>query len=163
MSSTTASLTEWAQSNISKIFELSTDSSEKDNLQQLFETVFATNVQILMNHETISLDEFKGRISKTFATSNASVEWKEVMEVPAENGTDEKQVGIVAGFFVLTRSMTFRIRAAPAQNNTSVTVSAKIEHHESAQPDEHGDRRRIVNLILTSGTKAAPVHLHGRS
>ncbi|KAL0062035.1 hypothetical protein AAF712_011113 [Marasmius tenuissimus] len=105
MSSTTANLTEWAQSNISKIFEISTDSSEKDNLQQLFETVFAPNVQILMNHEAISLDEFEGRISKTFATANASVEWKDVMEVPAENGTDEKQASTLLLWLLLSLTL----------------------------------------------------------
>ncbi|KAL0562408.1 hypothetical protein V5O48_019679, partial [Marasmius crinis-equi] len=84
-------LTEWAQPKISKLYEMSTESSERDNFQLHLDTTFSRNAQILMNHEPMSLDEFKERISKTFATANASVEWKDVMEVLAEDNGDEKQ------------------------------------------------------------------------
>ncbi|KAF9269893.1 hypothetical protein L218DRAFT_992573 [Marasmius fiardii PR-910] len=145
------SLTEWAQSKLNNMFELSRQSSE--DLQAHFNTTFSPNAQILMNHVPISAPEFQKRISESSGgTAKVSVEWKDVME--------DSQAGIVAGFLVLTRSMVFRIRAAPAQNHTFLNISAKIEEDSSAQPDEHGDKRRIVHLVYTSVTKPAAVHLH---
>lgn len=35
----------------------------------------------------------------------------------------------------------------------------RIEQDPTAEPDEHGDRRRIVHLFETTLDKAAPIHL----
>ncbi|KAG7094641.1 hypothetical protein E1B28_005465 [Marasmius oreades] len=145
MSSST--LAEWAQSQITKLFE--TQSEDNTGVQEAhFTTTFSPTAHITMNHESISLADFQKRISELGAhglVKSGSVEWKNVLE--------DRETGIFAGFFVLTRSMAFKIRAGPAQNHTFVTVSARIE--------QDGDKKRIVDLVYTSATKAAPVHIHG--
>ncbi|ESK83496.1 hypothetical protein Moror_4881 [Moniliophthora roreri MCA 2997] len=135
------SLTEWAQSNLNALFEHSGE--QEDTFSSQFNATFSPNASILMNHETISVDEYKKRISQTLVTASSSVEWKDVLE--------DTEAGVVAGFLVITRTMKFRIRAAPAKNYTYITISAKIA--------QEGGERRIVNLVHTFTSKAAPIHI----
>jgi hypothetical protein len=73
-----SSLTEWAQSNLAKLFEHSGEPEEQFETQ--FTTTFSPNAQILLNHQSVSLDEYKKQISETLATASSKVEWKDVLE-----------------------------------------------------------------------------------
>ena len=84
----------------------------------------------------------------------------------------------MAGFLIVNRSLKYRIRAAPAQIHTVVNISAKfvphlmspifllthsipfhrVEQCVASEADEHGDRRRIVHLFMTSVDKRPPIH-----
>lgn len=84
---------------------------------------------------------------------------------------------MVAGTLIITRSMMFLIRAAPAQRLTHINFSAKydpnftqrcyhshlnsrVEHLEDSnvQADENDDGRRITSLYLTSVDTVPPIH-----
>jgi len=88
---------------------------------------------------------------------SASVKWENYMVVP-KDGDNPDEAGIVAGFLVVTRSLKFRIRAAPAQLQTILTLNSKIEQDVTAEGDEDGDRRRIVHLFMTLVDKRPPIH-----
>ncbi|KAK7448133.1 hypothetical protein VKT23_013892 [Stygiomarasmius scandens] len=155
----TPSLTDWAKSNINSLYELHSTSGEGQQAQQSGAgLVFAPNAQIFHNHKQVTVEEFQKEMSQSFGSVGSSVEWKECVEIPESKETPH--TGIVAGFLVVTRTMKFRIRAAPAQNNTFISISAKIED-SNTEGDEQGDRRRVVQLFHTAVTKAAPVHLAG--
>ncbi|KAG1751717.1 hypothetical protein EDB19DRAFT_1197885 [Suillus lakei] len=57
---------------------------------------------------------------------------------------------------MITRSMRFRIRAAPAQRQTHIDFSARVKLQQ-VQADED-DRLRITSLYHTSVVKSAPIY-----
>ncbi|EPQ55434.1 hypothetical protein GLOTRDRAFT_121554 [Gloeophyllum trabeum ATCC 11539] len=152
MASQVPDLESWAQSHIAALWE----STEEDAFHGAFDSCFASNAETLINHEIVSLDKAKSDLLSTrFAAQSAKVEWQDISSLPKEG--DDK-VGIVAGFFNVTRKMKLRIRAAPAQRHTQVTFSAKIDHDSSVAGDS-GDNRRIIHLWQTRVDKAAPINL----
>ncbi|KAJ3995515.1 hypothetical protein F5050DRAFT_1573410 [Lentinula boryana] len=158
-------LAQWAQSKINALYEHPDTSLPDDNsappIASRVQSLFAPNAQIYLNHTGPVLpEEFSKQLEKNLGTSKADVEWKECFEVLDDNEHDTEsetryQVGIVAGYFIITRTLKFRIRAAPAKNYTHVSFSAKYE--------SIGDRdtRQIVQLFYTSTSKPAPVHIQG--
>ncbi|RDB20577.1 hypothetical protein Hypma_012151 [Hypsizygus marmoreus] len=157
MSSSTTTLTSWVKNSLTNLFESSL-ASEEEIFQTSFESIFSPHAQIISNHERTTADAFKENIlNRAFAATRVSVNWKEVFEVPnAEDAAH--QTGIVAGCIVVTRSLKFRIRAAPAQSNWTMVFSARVESEPSIQ---NGDPRRIVEFIQTSFDMPAPIHLQG--
>ncbi|KAJ3782395.1 hypothetical protein GGU10DRAFT_275605 [Lentinula aff. detonsa] len=166
-------LAQWAQSKINALYEHPDTSLPDDNsappIASRVQSLFAPTAQIYLNHTgPVPPEEFSKQLEKSFGTSRAEVEWKECFEVLDDNEHDAEsetvivnerftryQVGIVAGYFIITRTLKFRIRAAPAKNYTHVSFSAKYK--------SIGDRdtRQIVQLFYTSMSKPAPVHIQG--
>ncbi|KAG6887434.1 hypothetical protein C0995_015307 [Termitomyces sp. Mi166 len=122
------------------------------------QALFSLSAQIVVNHIPVALEDFQSDIRNRLRFSRqTSVSWGDVIEVyDSQDGQNEE--GIVAGIFVLTRSLNFRIRAGPAQRKTTVIFSAKI-HRDPTIHDEDG--RRIVQLHQTQIDEAVPVHIHG--
>lgn len=134
-------LTEWTKAHLTALYEL----TPTPDLDTTFSTTFSPSAEILINHSSISLNAFKEQISETRTASLAStVEFKSLSQVSsgAEGKSDQVRrtnrksrlshlqcvtwkAGIVAGCFLVTRSLKFRIRAASAQTYMHITFSAK--------------------------------------
>jgi len=156
-SETTTTLTSWVQTLLTALYE-SSSTTQPSEFQSSFDAVFSSGAQFFVNYEPVARDAFKEDMEKrAFAATRISVEWKEVMEV-AKADNNAHGIGTVAGCIVITRSMKFRIRAAPAQSNTNIVFIAKVERDPTIQS---GDPRRIVHIHQASVDKAAPIHLHG--
>ncbi|KAF9077040.1 hypothetical protein BDP27DRAFT_1313017, partial [Rhodocollybia butyracea] len=133
------SLTEWAQSHFTAFFEHNTTSASNDaqddptpdqspSLDSQIQAMFSPNAQIFMNHTgPLSVGDFTKQMGQAFGTNQTSVEWKESFEVDdqAQDKTEEGKTGIFAGYLIVTRTLKFRIRAAPAKNYTTISLSAK--------------------------------------
>ncbi|KIK67757.1 hypothetical protein GYMLUDRAFT_36522 [Collybiopsis luxurians FD-317 M1] len=177
----TQSLTDWAQSRFTSLYEGSptnTDSGPVETeteaestpnasvLDSQLQSMFTQNAQIFVNHsEPMSVEEFKNHLGQTFGTNKATAEWKECFEVGDRNEETQSQAegttGIVAGYLIVTRTLKFRIRATPAKNHTHISLSAKIVHDPEATSSTDQDKRRITQLFFTSVMKAAPIHIQG--
>ncbi|KAF8901933.1 hypothetical protein CPB84DRAFT_1846630 [Gymnopilus junonius] len=146
----------WLQSKFKNIYESS--SPEESDFRTQVSFVFHKDVEIFHNHQKVTLGTFQDSLSQAnFAQSRASIEWKEVFEVPPAEG--ETESSIVAGSFVVTRSMKFRIRAGPAQRLSHNIFSVKIEQDKSIPADDEGSQFRITHMFITSVEKAAPIHM----
>ncbi|KAJ4479224.1 hypothetical protein J3R30DRAFT_3404038 [Lentinula aciculospora] len=168
-------LTEWAQSQFSSLYEHPGTDANSSPLQTKIQSMFSHTAQIYMNHTgPMSVEEFTKHLEQTFSTNKVEVEWKECFEIPddtnhTENSGAEGKTGIVTGYFIITRTLKFWIRATPAKNYTHVSLSAKIANvpdasqgsDESVKTSGGGDTRRIIQLFYTSVSKAAPVHIQG--
>ncbi|KAJ7592427.1 hypothetical protein C8J56DRAFT_928647 [Mycena floridula] len=157
MSTPPQSLTEWLQTNLTgRYFE---KKEEGDQANAAAPVVFAPNAQIFLNHVSTSIEEYQQHHERNLMTSGATVEWKDVIEVPdSEEEGKAHEAGIVAGFLVVTRSMKFKVRATAAKSQTLITLSAKIEQ---SGEDSEPDKRRIVQLFHTAAQKAVPIHIQG--
>lgn len=147
-SQTIPSLTSWAQTHLAELYE----SPKESDLHSTFSSTFSNKAEIYTNHLPVRLDALEEKIStKKGAATKSTVEWKDIIEVPAEEGDKAHEVrvsiaknerltaaltnkqttlslskaGIVAGFAIVTRSLKFRIRAAPAHTHTYITFNAK--------------------------------------
>ncbi|KAE9409923.1 hypothetical protein BT96DRAFT_984254 [Gymnopus androsaceus JB14] len=181
MSSQTQSLTEWAQSRFTTLFEhpaankdTESQPSSSSSLESQIQALFSPTAQIYINHNgPVSVEEFNQQVGSTFGTNKTEVEWKDCLEVVDDKskesdggdnspGADGK-TGIFAGYLIVTRTLKFMIRAAPAKNYTYIWLSAKIaydsEVSESSETGGQIDKRRIVQLFYTSVGKAAPLLL----
>ncbi|TFK45414.1 hypothetical protein OE88DRAFT_1639926 [Heliocybe sulcata] len=144
----TPDLESWAKSRIASLYE----TLEEEQFHTAFDSCFSPDAQVIMNHEPVSRDNAKSDLlTKRFAAQSATVKWENVISVPKEG---DDNVGVVAGFCTITRTMKLRIRAAPAQRTTQCAVD-----RDTSDPAETGDNRRIVNLWQTTVDKAAPIHL----
>ncbi|KAF4575475.1 hypothetical protein EYR40_004786 [Pleurotus pulmonarius] len=171
----------WLQDGFSKIYTISSvqndgDTTKLEDFGIGFDAVFASNIQITINGEEVSRDGLKEQIiSSSFVATHIQLEWKDLIEVPNQGVDDSDLVkiyiaspvrllklrhmqvtGMVAGQFITTRSLKFRIRAAPAQNQTITVFQARIENDASISSD---DARRITHLHYTTLSKPVPVHI----
>ncbi|KAJ3856417.1 hypothetical protein EV368DRAFT_32483 [Lentinula lateritia] len=167
-SSPQQSLTEWVQSRFSGLYEHtrrdtsdSAQATDANTTQSRIQSMFTPTAQIYLNHTgPVPLEEFTKHLEQTFATNKTEFEWKECFEVPDSNKEekdDNNEIGIVAGYLIITRTLKFRIRATPAKNYTHVSLVQGSDRNE----EKSVDSRRIVQLFYTSVNKAAPVHIQG--
>ncbi|KAF7432529.1 hypothetical protein PC9H_004470 [Pleurotus ostreatus] len=158
-----SNLIPWLQDRFSKIYDISLLQNEGgptglEDFSAGFDAVFASNIRITINGEEVSRDGLKERIiSSASAATHIQVEWKDLIEVPNQGIDDSDLVtGMVAGQFIITRSLKFRIRAAPAQNQTITIFQARIENDANISS---GDLRRITQLHYTMLSKPVPIHV----
>ncbi|PPR02549.1 hypothetical protein CVT26_012017 [Gymnopilus dilepis] len=148
---------QWIQNKFTTIYESASPDQVSDFKTHLA-NVFHKDVEIYQNHQPISLGTFQDDLSQANAAhARSSIEWKEVFEVPPPEG--DSDTSIVAGSFIVTRSMKFRIRAAPAQRLNHNIFSAKVQRNKSGQ--EEDGQFLITQLFITSVQNAAPIHLPG--
>ncbi|KAF5392954.1 hypothetical protein D9757_001277 [Collybiopsis confluens] len=167
MSTSTQSLTSWAMSRFSALydspaeFQAEATTTNTSSFESHIRSMFSKDAQIFVNHDgPMNAQDFQKHLGQTFGANKTEVEWKECFETEdAENSTQgEPKNGIVAGYLIVTRTLKFRIRATPAKNYTHISLSAKIAHDEQST---EADKRRITQMFFTSVTKAAPVHIQG--
>jgi len=149
-------LTAWIKSHLGSLYLGKSTVGEQSDFQTVFNSTFSKNVSIYVNHEQISRDEFESemRASRSALSRPSTIDWKEILEIPkSEENITSAPTGIVAGFFVVTRLMKFRIRASNAKIHSYNSFSAQVSQRE--------DQTRITELFLTHYSRAAPIHLHG--
>ncbi|OJA11560.1 hypothetical protein AZE42_12374, partial [Rhizopogon vesiculosus] len=123
------------QSRLGALYE----ARENEAFVSTFDAVFSPSCEVRVNHTPSTVDAFKeGVLSHRSADAGSSV---------------------VAGTLIVSRNMNFRIRAAPAQRQTHINFSARVEQDPSIQADEHDDHRRITSFYHTSVDKTPPIHL----
>lgn len=146
-------LVNWFKDSLTSLYQSALDSAQ-GKLSSTVESLFEGDAHIIYNHEQIDLaklDEALG-ISSALAI-RAEVEWKEVMSSTVGGNNETQQDAIVTGYFIVTRSMKFRIRAAPAQTLQHCFFSAKIK-------GDLGNKEgapAISELFITSISKQAPI------
>ncbi|KAF8845578.1 hypothetical protein BDN67DRAFT_986730 [Paxillus ammoniavirescens] len=145
-------MTSWIQPRLTGVYEAADD----DAFQSSFGQLFSANCELRIDHAVHPLQTFKDDLaSRRAAAKNVTVAWDDVIST---NDDKPDQPSVVAGSLVVTRSLPFRIRAAPAQRNTHIKFSAKIEQDASVQADEQNDQRRIISFYYTSVDRTPPIH-----
>ncbi|KAI0069082.1 hypothetical protein BV25DRAFT_91939 [Artomyces pyxidatus] len=153
----TPSLIEWVQSHLNDIYTAPTE----DAFHAAVGAYLSPNAEIYVNEQKMTRAEKEDRIlAQWHAANRVSVKWENAIEVPKDEGLGGFPTGLVGGFYVVTHTMKIRIRAGPMQYYTAVAIQARIEQDPSIQPDEHGDRRRVVYLYETEADKRAPTFIH---
>ncbi|KAF8628614.1 hypothetical protein AX15_003808 [Amanita polypyramis BW_CC] len=131
--------------------------AQEQDLLAEFSHTFNDDARIMMNHKLISLDDFQSNLARRrFAEVGTVIEWKDIVESKIEGGKEESgppsvDEGIVAGVYVITRSLRLRIRAGPAQTQSHVVFSAKIQNDS--------DGRKVSEFFLIVVDTAVPVSL----
>jgi len=159
------SLTSWAQAHLAPLYEHSTASDNQAeaapsaNHPDTFYSAYSPKAEVIVNYTPVPTDAHKDDLARrSFGSMTSTVEWKDVIEVPADS-EKPNEAGIVAGFFVVTHHSKLRIRAAPAETKTFVAFNAKIEQDPSVAVEAGSDPRRIAHMFQTTVTKATPIHL----
>ncbi|KAF8121328.1 hypothetical protein EV363DRAFT_1365554 [Boletus edulis] len=134
----------WIQSRLTALYE-----SDVAGVQDVFDRTFSPLCEVRLNH---------------VAATHVSVAWG-LNSIPGASHSDEgvvstnedkpKEPAVVAGALVVTRSLPFRIRVSPAQRQTYMYFSARIERDLGVQG---GDPRRITSFYYTSVDKTPPIH-----
>ncbi|KAF8815049.1 hypothetical protein BYT27DRAFT_7201146 [Phlegmacium glaucopus] len=150
-------LTTWVKVHLGSFYHDESATGEATDFQTAFNSTFSDKVSLRINHQPTSRDDFESemRASQSALSRSSTIDWKEMLEIPtnSEEGAISGPGGIVAGFFVVTRSMKWKIRASAAQTLSYNSFSARIS--------QEGGQTRITELLLTFHVQAAPIHLHG--
>ncbi|KAG1733694.1 hypothetical protein EDB19DRAFT_1612677, partial [Suillus lakei] len=142
-------LISWTQSRLGALYE----AFEDESFASAFENAFSPSCEVRVNHTPSTLDTFKDSVSSRRAASTGiTLSWENV--ITTGDSLDEPPV--ISGTLIITRSMRFRIRAAPAQRQTHINFSARVEIQQ-VQGDED-DPLRITSLYHTSVDKSPPIH-----
>ncbi|KIL00475.1 hypothetical protein PAXRUDRAFT_821674 [Paxillus rubicundulus Ve08.2h10] len=150
-----SNMTSWIQPRLTGVYEAADD----DAFHSSFARLFSANCELRIDHAVHPLQAFKDDLaSRRTAAKNVTVAWDDVISTNDSDDKPGQPWTVVAGSLVVTRSLPFRIRAAPAQRNTHIKFSAKIEQDASVQADERGDQRRITSFYYTSVDRTPPIH-----
>lgn len=149
-------LTAWIKTNLGSLYE-SAIGGETD-FQTTFNSTFSEKASIYLNHAQISREDFESNMttSRSALSRSSTIDWKDMLEIPTkpEEGASTSGVGItvfiyenlsltlppvqpygiVAGFFVVTRSLKFKIRASDAQNLSHNSFSARSVKEQLSPP-----------------------------
>ncbi|KAF7373409.1 hypothetical protein MSAN_00550500 [Mycena sanguinolenta] len=155
-----SSLIEWTMSRMSALYSPqhssaeNTDTDASAQLQTQFDSTFAADAEIHLNHTLVDYEQFKEFV-KSRRTESTEVECKpeDFIETPVEEGNADSG-SIVAGKVTLVRTHKFRIRVGRAKTTTVISFSAKIK--QTPEP-------RIVQLFQTSVDKPFQVNLNPRA
>lgn len=143
----------WIQTHLGALYE----AREDEVFANAFDTAFSPSCEVRVNHAPSTLDALRDSVSsRKAAAKGVALSWENI--ISTGNRPDEPSV--VAGTLIVTRSMMFRVRAAPAERLTHINFSARVEPLEDStvQADENDDRRRITSLYLTSVDSAPAIH-----
>jgi hypothetical protein len=129
--------TSWTQSRLGALYE----TRENEVFASTFDTVFSSSCEVRANHIPSTVDAFKESISSHRAAgAGVTLSWENVIatsDSPDEVSSPVPQrhsspltywkPSVVAGTLIVTRSMKFRIRAAPAQRQTHINFSVRYD------------------------------------
>ncbi|KAF8450914.1 hypothetical protein L210DRAFT_3521557 [Boletus edulis BED1] len=150
----------WIQSRLTALYE-----TDVAGVQDVFDRTFSPLCEVRLNHVVQPLQTFRDDVAaRRTAATHVSVAWG-LNSFPGASHSDEgvvstnedkpKEPAVVAGALVVTRSLPFRIRVSPAQRQTYIYFSARIERDLGVQG---GDPRRITSFYYTSVDKTPPIH-----
>ncbi|KAL5536209.1 hypothetical protein ACEPAF_30 [Sanghuangporus sanghuang] len=149
-------LKKWTEERLTSLFTAPSD----DDFHAAFDSAFAQDdhSSVVVNGEEMSRDKFKEEVkAQRAAMLKADVKFEDLKEEAAgeqsEGGTDSGP-SIIKGTWTVTRSLKFRIRAAPAQIHRVSTFEAKVEPVSPGSSDF-----RIVHLTETVENKRPPINI----
>jgi len=123
-----------------------------------FDSVFAPEVQLTVNDEPVSRDQFKQDVKNfQFAATSGKVDWDHI-EVKAKDETKPNEAGTVTGQDTITRSLRFRVRASQMQTQRQSSFEAEVDTVASPAGDQ-SDKRRIVKLSEKREDHRAPINI----
>jgi len=150
----------WIQSHLTALYE-----SDVAAVQDAFDRTFSPLCEIRLNHDVQPLQTFRDDVAaRRTAATHVNVAWGLNSNtgsshagggVISTNEDKPEEPAVVAGALVVTRSLPFRVRVSPAQRQTYIYFSAKIERDPGVQG---GDPRRIMSFYYTSLDKTPPIH-----
>lgn len=122
----TDSLITWFQALIQQLYDV----SQQTNILGVLSGVFGDDASIILNHVPVTLKEFSDQLTaRRAAAVSEVVEWKDIQDLTVEEGETAASTApteeIIAGCYIVTRSLRFRIRVTPAQSKSHVVFSAK--------------------------------------
>ncbi|KAL5513827.1 hypothetical protein ACEPAH_4228 [Sanghuangporus vaninii] len=145
-------LKKWTEERLTSLFTAPSD----DDFHAAFDSAFAQDDQssVVVNGEEMSRDKFKEEVkAQRAAMLKADVKFEDLKE-EATGGQSESGPSIIKGTWTVTRSLKFRIRAAPAQIHRVSTFEAKVEPVSPGSSDF-----RIVHLTETVENKRPPINI----
>ena len=139
---TMSTLTEWTQSHFQAIYA----ATSEDAFNAAIDAFFSPNVEMYNNEKKMTREDAREEIAQRWrGAQRVDVKWENSIEVPKEGEgltgkevrssshhsllvllTDLNKAGLVSGFFVVTRSLRFRVRAAPMQQLNYVTFNGRF-------------------------------------
>ncbi|KIL63781.1 hypothetical protein M378DRAFT_11871 [Amanita muscaria Koide BX008] len=141
-------LTTWFQGEIDKLYKI----PQQADFDAEFARLFTSDARIILDHVPVSVDELRSTLAASqFAAVSQEVEWKDIQEKKVNEKDGESNEEIVAGCYIVTRSLKFRIRVTPAQTKSHVVFSAKIRAHSG--------HKKLTEFFITIITKPVPVVL----
>ncbi|KAL0955435.1 hypothetical protein HGRIS_001679 [Hohenbuehelia grisea] len=160
MSANASSLKSWFKDQINGLYSLhSSSESEGDAsapqkaFEVAFDGTFADKALIRVNGDDVDLPKFKDSVSASgFAATSSQVDWADDVKVE-----EDSNGGTISGSYTLTRTLKFRIRAAPAVRKSRVNFVAKVEAASSAPESSNASRWRIVSLTETTEDITPPI------
>ncbi|KAH9055388.1 hypothetical protein EDB87DRAFT_1641592 [Lactarius vividus] len=133
-------LQEWTQTSFTDLYNLDQDPQTQ--------TLFTPDAQITFNGEVLSLEKYDEHIKEQRGgATRVDVLWESVLANPE----DESRSVLFKGSYTITRSLRFRLRAAPMQTLTHVVLEARVVEVDL--------NRKIVSLLQTETYDRPPVHL----
>ncbi|OAX40133.1 hypothetical protein K503DRAFT_799080 [Rhizopogon vinicolor AM-OR11-026] len=143
-------LISWTQSHLGALYE----ARDEEAFTSAFDAVFFPSCKVRENHTPSTLSNFtNGILSHSAASAGVTLSWENL--ITTGDSTDEPSV--VSGTLIVTRYLKFLIRAAPAQHQTYINFSAKVENRV-VQADEYDDLRHITSLYYSSVDTTPPIH-----
>ncbi|KAF9246856.1 hypothetical protein BU15DRAFT_57822 [Melanogaster broomeanus] len=111
------------QSRLGAVYEV----AEEGAFQSSFDQLFSPNCEVRVDHEVHPLQTFRGELmARRAAAQSVAVAWDDAGGgIISTNDDDPNLPSVVAGSLVVTRSLRWLIRAAPAQRMTHIHFSAK--------------------------------------
>ncbi|KAI9452285.1 hypothetical protein BJY52DRAFT_1293819 [Lactarius psammicola] len=134
-------LQEWTQTSFTDLYNL-----DKDPQTQ---TLFASDAQITVNGDVLSLEKYDEHIrEQRGGATRVDILWENVLANPEDESVRSV---LFKGSYTITRSLRFRLRAAPMQTSTHVVLEARVV--------EVNSERKIASLLQTETYDRTPVHL----
>ena len=106
--------------------------SQIENLYSISEvpdphTIFTDDARIVLNHIPTSVDDFYGEFARRkFAVTGVTIDWQHIVDDKVEDSAGAgEDAEMVAGSYIVTSSLKFRVRAAPAQSKSHIVFSAR--------------------------------------
>ncbi|OJA07755.1 hypothetical protein AZE42_02992 [Rhizopogon vesiculosus] len=135
-------LISWTQSRLGALY----DARDADAFTSACDAVFFPSCEVRENHTPSTLSDFThGILSRSAASAWVTLSWENLITT------------VVSGTLIITRYLKFLIRAAPAQHQTYINFSAKVEDC-FVQADEYDDLRHITSLYYSSVDTTPPIH-----
>ncbi|KAI9441928.1 hypothetical protein H4582DRAFT_1935943 [Lactarius indigo] len=127
----------WTQTSFTDLYNLDQDPQTQ--------TLFTPDAQITVNGEVLSLEKFDEHIKvQRGGATRVDILWEDVLASPE----DDSRSVLFKGSYTITRSLKFRLRAAPMQTLTHVVLEARVDSD-----------RKIASLLQTETYDRPPVHL----
>jgi len=149
-------LTTWFQAAIQQVYDL-----KDTNFIGVLDAMFEDDASIILNHVPVSLKEYNDQFTALRAAAVTEVvEWEDIQDMPATDGYEGETPApappteqIIAGCYVVTRSLKFIIRGVPGQSKSHIVFSAKVQR----LPDNSFKIKELFQTTIVKGVPIFPI------